>query len=148
MRPTEANFFRLSTWRPNGRDSVETANITPRRWSCLTNLHRYSWEHFLNYAGLSAKEVASHFQWRDSDGLPHSWKSLMRTVIRAAAWCWSDITFMSASSSRAGASRVTTFLTALRSLVVRCEFPDPDNMIRNRLVIGVGDHATQRALLR
>ena len=39
-------------------------------------------------------------------------------------------------------------MPALRSLVVTCDFPDPNNMIRDRLVIGVADSPTQRALLR
>ena len=43
---------------------------------------------------------------------------------------------------------ITTFLAALRSLVVTCEFPDPDNMIRDRLVIGMAGRDTQRAFLR
>ena len=43
---------------------------------------------------------------------------------------------------------VTAYLADLRSLIVTCDFPDPDNMIRDRLVIGVADLATQRALLR
>ena len=43
---------------------------------------------------------------------------------------------------------ITAFLADLRSLIVTCDFPDQDNMLRDRLVMGVAERATQRALLR
>ncbi|XP_043245773.1 uncharacterized protein LOC122393625 [Amphibalanus amphitrite] len=101
---------------------------------------------FLNYAGIGAQEVASHFQWQDSDGLPpllekfEAYCNPRRNVVL-------ERYNFHARVQQPGES-ITTFLAALRSLVVTCEFPDPDNMIRDRLVIGVADRATQRALLR
>ena len=39
---------------------------------------------------------------------------------------------------------MTSFLAALRSLAATCEFPDVEDMIRDRLVIGARDQAIQQ----
>ena len=104
---------------------------------------------FFNCAGPSAQEVSSHFSWIEEEetaGLPNllahfdAYCDPRRNVVRERFEFYSR-------SQKAGES-ITAFLAELRKLVSTCEFPDQDSMIRDRLVMGVRDRATQRALLR
>ena len=101
---------------------------------------------FFNYAGLGAQEVASHFEWAEDDGL-----SALLELFEAYCNPRRNVVLerynFHARMQQPGES-ITTFLAALRSLAKTCDFPDLDNMLRDRLVMGVADPATQRALLR
>ena len=101
---------------------------------------------FFNYAGVGAQEVASHFEWAEADGL-----SALLELFEAYCNPRRNVVLerynFHARMQQPGES-ITSFLAALRSLAKTCEFPDMDNMLRDRLVMGVADPATQRALLR
>ncbi|XP_043214039.1 uncharacterized protein LOC122377730 [Amphibalanus amphitrite] len=43
---------------------------------------------------------------------------------------------------------ILQFVAALRTMAATCEFPDRDNMLRDRVVMGVRDSRTQQALLK
>lgn len=85
---------------------------------------------FFNYAGLNAQEVAAHFEWREADGLAP-------LLTKFEAYCNPRRNVVlerynfHARIQQPGES-VTTFLAALRSMVVTCDFPDPDSMIRDQ----------------
>ncbi|XP_043190620.1 uncharacterized protein LOC122390655 [Amphibalanus amphitrite] len=101
---------------------------------------------FFNCAGVSAQEIATHFEWQEADGLPallaefEAYCNPRRNVILER--------FTFNTRQQRPDESVTSFLAALRSLAATCEFHDVDDMIRDRLVIGVRDQGTQRALLR
>ena len=104
---------------------------------------------FFNCAGPTAQEVSSHFSWNEEEetaGLPNllthfdTYCDPRCNVVRERYEFYSR-------SQKTGES-ITAFLAELRKLVSTCEFPDKDSMIRDRLVMGVRDRATQRALLR
>ena len=101
---------------------------------------------FFNYAGVDAQEVASHFEWQEEDGLPallekfEAYCNPRRNIVLER--------FNFHARIQQPGETITAFLAALRSLIATCDFPDPENMIRDRLVTGVADRATQRALLR
>ena len=101
---------------------------------------------FFNYAGVGAQEVASHFEWAEADGLP-ALLELFKAYCNPRRNVVLERYNFHARMQQPGES-ITSFLAALRSLAKTCEFPDMDNMLRDRLVMGVADPATQRALLR
>ena len=77
-----------------------------------------------NYAGVSAQEVTSHFEWQEFDGLDallekiDSYCNPRRNVIM-------ERYNFTARVQRPGEG-ITAYLADLRSLVVNCGFHDPD----------------------
>ncbi|XP_043218728.1 uncharacterized protein LOC122380042 [Amphibalanus amphitrite] len=102
---------------------------------------------FLNCAGGEAQEVASHFSgWSAEQGLDE-------LVSRFEAFCVPRQNVVRErynfyTRGQKPDESVSQYLSALRSLAATCDFPDGDNMLRDRICIGLRDQKIQAALLK
>ena len=154
--PTELNFSAVNMaaewarWRRDWQYYAAARELSKKTTAVQVGT-------FFNFAGVNAQEVASHFDWVEADGLPallehfeiyltHCNSNSLRDVIpnQGTRQCQNRCDFYT-RVQRPNES-IADYLAVLRTLVVTCDFPDPDNWIREQLVIGIADPATRRAI--
>ena len=131
---------RWRTWRREWENYAIAVELTGKP-------HAVQVAVFLNCAGGEAQEVASHFSgWSTEQGLDE-------LVSRFEAFCVPRQNVVRErynfyTRGQKPDESVSQYLSALRSLAATCAFPDQDNMLRDRLCIGVSNRNIQAALLK
>ena len=95
--------------------------------------------------------MASHFtDWSDDQG----WTKALAPLVECfEAYCVPRANVVRErynfyTRGQQPGETITQYLSALRTLAATCAFPDTDNMLRDRLCIGVTDSTIQAALLK
>ena len=102
---------------------------------------------FFNCAGRGAQEIASHFtDWTEDNGLNALLERFQAFCIPRQNIVLERFNFYS-RHQQSGES-VAQFVDALRSLAATCDFPDREDIIRDRIAMGVRDRRIQRELLK